>query len=906
MTHRNFLGRSVAGLASVLLVGLAGPAQAQIAEITVTARKVEESLKDVPLAITAFTSDDIDSAGIENLADVAALTPGLTFFNAFGETLPTPVIRGVAPTDIFGENNAAIFVDGVYVSGREGLNFGQLDIQRIEVVKGPQSAMYGRNAFSGAINFVTKRPPDVFEIETDATAGNAGKVAGSVSIGGPLIGDWLKGRIAAGYDEWDGSYDNPLSDADVGGYRYRSFQGKIEFTPNDDLDILASLYYANDEIDDPASTSVSPNCEDQAEVNYSLWNPATVAPYGSRLANFCGEVWDLKRTNQELNRHGFNLGDDEIPKISRALGEDRELWRASLNIDWDLGFGTVSALTGYSSTEQQALNDGTRNLGHEQAFLYCTGQEASNSFCIGSPTLQQFTTGLLQVQPPMETDEISQEIRFTSPADRALRYSIGGYYYDVNLDWRLRGLDATNPAPGNLGYFCPCSLNILAIGGSTYEAFPPAPPPPNAADPNSAYGAFGSWFLPGGNVDRRLQSERDTNAWAAFGWIEQDFMERFTARVELRYSDEEKEITYNTAVINPVILQQFPDQGQAKDSWDFWTGRVSLDYRVSDDWMLYGSFAKGQKSGAIDTQVVTLRQDDGTQITGVPITVTVEPEKNYAAEIGIKGRTSDGRLGIDLAVYHMDWQDIVLPQMLESDPTTGLALNTPGAVNRNSGDATIWGWELNADLQFTDHLLGRLGVSFTDATLDDSRQDSYALFPSFYTNDPTCTPEAILAIPQASQRPQKAAQCRTMSGDISGNAPLRQSEWQGSATLEYRRQLSGDWDWYTRADATYQGKWYVGSDNQGYIPAHTYVNLRLGAESGRVAVELWGDNIFENDEAIGAFRDVYFGNNSDVLQQTGTLSSGFVADFFPWRLTVTHPKLRTYGITARVRFGGAD
>ena len=112
----------------------------------------------MPLAITAFDSKTIEAAGITNLADVAALTPGLTFFNAFGENLPVPVIRGVVPQDIFGVNAAAIFVDGVYVSGREGLNFSQLDIERIEVLKGPQSAMYGRNAFSGAINYVTKTP----------------------------------------------------------------------------------------------------------------------------------------------------------------------------------------------------------------------------------------------------------------------------------------------------------------------------------------------------------------------------------------------------------------------------------------------------------------------------------------------------------------------------------------------------------------------------------------------------------------------------------------------------------------------------------------------------------------------------------------------------------------------------
>jgi hypothetical protein len=135
---------AVAATAALLASGMTASAQeaegkgatrssAAIQEIVVTARKREENLQEVPIAITAL--------GITSLTDVAALTPGLSFFNAFGENLPVPVIRGIVPTDIFGQNNAAVFVDGVYISGREGLNFSQLDIERIEVVKGPQSAL---------------------------------------------------------------------------------------------------------------------------------------------------------------------------------------------------------------------------------------------------------------------------------------------------------------------------------------------------------------------------------------------------------------------------------------------------------------------------------------------------------------------------------------------------------------------------------------------------------------------------------------------------------------------------------------------------------------------------------------------------------------------------------------------
>ncbi len=173
-------GMSLALLAAFGGTGLVISADSQaqaITEIVVTARRKEENLKDVPLSITAFDSETIEAAGITSLGDVADQTPGLSFFNAFGENLPVPVIRGIVPQDIFGENATAIFVDGVYVSGREGLNFSQLDLERIEVLKGPQSALYGRNAFAGAINYVTKAPPDIFEAKSEVEGGQPGQAA---------------------------------------------------------------------------------------------------------------------------------------------------------------------------------------------------------------------------------------------------------------------------------------------------------------------------------------------------------------------------------------------------------------------------------------------------------------------------------------------------------------------------------------------------------------------------------------------------------------------------------------------------------------------------------------------------------------------------------------------------------
>ena len=117
----------------------------------ITARKKAETLLDIPVAVTAFSADDIEAKGIEGLADVALFTPGLTYFEALNSALGTPVVRGIAQTNLNSpDRNVAVFYGGVYLSNLNATNLEILDVERIEVVKGPQSALYGRNAFNGA------------------------------------------------------------------------------------------------------------------------------------------------------------------------------------------------------------------------------------------------------------------------------------------------------------------------------------------------------------------------------------------------------------------------------------------------------------------------------------------------------------------------------------------------------------------------------------------------------------------------------------------------------------------------------------------------------------------------------------------------------------------------------------
>ena len=135
-----------------------------------------------------------------------------------------------------------------------------------------------------------------------------------------------------------------------------------------------------------------------------------------------------------------------------------------------------------------------------------------------------------------------------------------------------------------------------------------------------------------------------------------------------------------------------------------------------------------------------------------------------------------------------------------------------------------------------------------------------------------------------------------------------QPRWTASLSLDYKRQLVGDWDLKSSISGNYVDKVFVANDNQNWVPAHTNVNFSIGAESPRYTVTFWVRNLLDNDKPISAFRDIYWTNDSDIQAQT-PLTAQFRTvsnfdDFPPMRMTITYPSLRTYGLTARMRFGG--
>ncbi|VAW02266.1 TonB-dependent receptor [hydrothermal vent metagenome] len=804
---------------------------AGLEEVVVTSRKTEENILDVPLAITVFNAATIESAGIDNMSDVASLTPGLNFYNPIGESLATPIIRGVAQTDIFGENNTAVFVDGVYVSSRSGINMSQLDIARIEVIKGPQSAMYGRNAFSGAINIVTAEPGDEVSGKIVGTVGNEGKFAAQASISGPIVEDKMSGRLSLSYDTWNGSYDNAVENGpDIGGYEFKTINGSLYITPNENFTALFTGYYSDDQLDDSPMSAVPANCEDQDAFTGD----------GLRYQNFCGVLPSIEK------------GDLFISK--GATGTKREILRLSAKLEWESEIGTFESLTGYGRLKSQVKNDYARgNDGFDMVYL------TSDGFLSPSPgTAGYFTPSLMRFDSfkvdfvdhgsrSVERD-FSQEFRYSSPTDRSVRGSIGVFYYNARRAFDDGGAFMTNA--------------VLPDDFTTYGPIFTFPAGPTVGVIPLGNYIFSSFYDFGAIPEEGVFSDDDFSkeeSISGFGYVEADLADGLVGRVEVRYTSDKKSFRRPGESVGEVGVNCVFANGisNCNDKWTNWTTRFSFEYHPTDDWLLFATVAKGAKSGGFDGFSL------GGGISGVS---SFDPESNWTYEIGAKGRMMDGRLIGELSVYYIDWDNIVVPQVVDAViPGGGAAL--PVSVNANAGTAKVTGAELSVQAMLSEGFTINFGASYTNSRFIDAQVESFEEFPSFAPN-----------------------------GDISGNKLLRQPKWQFNISPIYETQINEDIGMFIRADIMHEGKSFVGNTNQAIIPGRTKVNARGGVRmSGGLEVELWVENLFNDNKAEAAFRDVYLNNTVDGMTSGDNT-------LFPWRMSVIHPRLRTFGITARYKF----
>lgn len=356
----------------------------EIEEIVISARKRDEAYVDVPVAVTVFTENEVEAAGIETPADFIALTPNVTLVQVQNAGNSFVTARGISQNRNT-EMSVAVLMDGVLMVNPAQFNQELFDIQQIEVLKGPQGALYGRNAIGGAITITTREPSDFTEgaVRVGYDSGDGYRAQGYIS--GPL-GDSgnLKYRAAVSRKEVDGYLDNPYLGEKADPYEDTSARLRFLWDPSDTF--RADLRFYVSQLDTQA-------------LYYNIRESAP-APFPDAPAAF-----------GRGNGHPNSVNDTSLPiRVNNPGVNERDLSNISLKMDWEFDNGTLTAITSYDTLEELLTGD---------AWDFLPTDEAIIPVAFGFPDQNQ--------SQYLDVEAVSQEIRFTSPSENRFRWIAGAY-----------------------------------------------------------------------------------------------------------------------------------------------------------------------------------------------------------------------------------------------------------------------------------------------------------------------------------------------------------------------------------------------------------------------------------------------------------------------------------------------
>tara|TARA_R110000787_G_scaffold62077_3_gene140537 strand:- start:12645 stop:15107 length:2463 start_codon:yes stop_codon:yes gene_type:complete len=638
--------------------------------IVVTARKREENAQETPIAITAMSGDMLENRQIANVAQVASYAPNVNMQpvgNISGSSASlTAFIRGVGQTDfnITVDPGVGIYVDGVYVSRSVGGLLDMADIGSVQILRGPQGTLFGKNTIGGAIIVNSREPSDEFELKLEAATGrfNRADIKGIINI---PISDTLAMRAVASYETRDG-YQLRLVDGDRQGDK-DSFSGRVAFKWEPSADFTATL--AGDvnirREASAASTLVENRDSPDLLQIVSLPDGRTVAFPSSNFgynklgggAGQCGAPGELAPVdNPNCVSSRWITGDIDTTWAGGNNQSDFDLWGANLTLEYDFGNVTLKSISAYRDQKStfEFDFDGTP---HE----------------------------VLGLTNNIDLWQASQELQLVgSILDDRLKFTLGAFYL------KEKGEDIEPLRFGFANFF----------SGGTID--------------NDSYAAFAQLTF---DVTDRLSITpgiRYTNETKRFDPSAQVITRDYTAGVLPPYPDGVF-IQFARCITGQAAPQLvpggFPDptcvpsatnpggnhllpavevSAKAKE----WTPAVSANYSFSDDVMGYASYSKGFKNGGFSQRI----------FPGELVTPAFTPEFVESYEVGLKTELFDRRLRLNLAVFQSDYSDI---QIVVNE---GIAPKV-----RNGGEGRIKGFEIEGQAAPTDWLRIDYGVGYLDA-----------------------------------------------------------------------------------------------------------------------------------------------------------------------------------------------
>jgi iron complex outermembrane recepter protein len=634
-----------------------GDTSVEVKEIIVTAQKRSERLQDVPAAISAIDADALQARGIGETSELAGSLPNLQITSAYGSTQPNFSIRGISVTNEFSASTASpvgVYVDEVYQSFRASHGQQLFDLERVEVLRGPQGTLYGRNTTGGAINFITRKPK-LDGVNGYVTGGYANYDTFSAAAAADLtlVDDKLGLRVAGTWSKGDGYIKNPTNNETYASTNSIAGRGILRFKPSDDVDLSLKVYGARN-------------------------NPRADLPYAvGYLANGTN-AFGYSRFLPRPELGGRRLAQDEV-QADAGGNFFTSAWGTSFTASIGLGSVDLVSVTGY--------DEGTYRL--------------SPYDCDGS------NDDACAIRYASKSKNFNQDIHLSYASDRLKL--IGGLYYGIDT------IDTVNE-PDFFGLFRPLLLgaglpgaynNVPITGLDSLRILPafalnPAlnPTLPSSCAPvvvnpsgffdaralfafntdialtNQPFGGAGAvqaacaaaGALPSAPVLARQEFTIQRPSTAIYGEGKLSVTDKLSLTVGLRYTWDKvryknaRTVIFGLDGVTPVASTvpysspfnpNLPRVNQSESGGQL-TGRAILDYKFAPDILGYASYSRGYRAGSYNG----LAYQDLTQV------YYIDPEKVDAYEVGLKTRFLDRRVTLNLAGFYYDYANQQINQII--------------------------------------------------------------------------------------------------------------------------------------------------------------------------------------------------------------------------------------------------
>jgi outer membrane receptor protein involved in Fe transport len=843
----------------------AGPAQtapAGIEEIVVTAQKRQESIQSVPIAVSAFSAADLEARRLDGGQDLQLSVPNMSFSrSAYGTS--NYQIRGIGYQVVStgGDDGVGIHENNAPLTANRLSDADFYDMTRVEVLRGPQGTLFGRNATGGVINLITAKPTHELNGDLSFEYGNFNdkKFKGFVNI--PFGEVWAL-RLAGSRLKRSGFQTNVLTDTSIDGRDLWSTRATLSFTPSDRIRsfLMWEHFKENDDRDgglrglcikDPGPTSVggvptnpfTQNLLSRGCLQGSIYSNAAATSTVNSVATLAGVLGTLMR----IIPGDAYAGKTQSADLRKVEAFEDPLYYAKndtvqLNVEWDLTHGlTATALTSFFEDRNNQRYDGQLT----QPSVPFANTPFTPGRILTTPQLGPTSFDELEQINNLYARQWSQELRLQSAFDGPVNFNVGGIYIHLkrlNDVLYVANADTAYAECINAG-FCP------PVGGPGQVYIDPKQNPD---------GTGHNYYI--------SHNPYELKSAAAFGEVYWQVTSRIKLTGGLRYTDDRKSnVNYPVELLLPGRgwpSGVTPQHAEFKET----TGRFNIDYRPTDDTLLYASYSKGYKGGGFNPPDVTATSP------------TYKPEFVNAYELGTKNTLFERTLTLDLTGFYYNYVDYQISQY------NALTTSTTNV------DAKIHGFELESAWQPVQdfRIDGNVGYLRTKISSGQSVDPfnrtggdpalTLVKATSSACVSPTAAVAALLAGINAGAIPPAAllAVCDTVNRKgilpntvgvytgLKGHELPNSPHWTGTIGAQYTWHLGGDWHTTFRADTSYQSGSFATLFNEpssDRLRSWDITNLTLGFDnpSGGWRVQLFARNVFDKQVISG------FAVTSDAL-----------------------------------------